>query len=165
MIGHPGSFQIATFLKNMDKLFDDMALEQKFGQKIYDKMIEFEFDYYERILQAGQGLIDILRLHDDYGTQICSLFSVDMWRQFFKENTKKLVNLAHKYGAFYQQHSCGAVQAIIPELIVCGVDVLEPLQKVNGLEVTVLQEKFGGKICFQGRSILKAFYHLKQLRK
>lgn len=150
MIGHPGPFQIATFLRNMDKLFVDMALEPEFAQKIYDKMVDFELDYYERMLIAGQGLIDIIRPHDDYGTQISLLFSVDMWRQFFKENTKKLVDLTHKYGAFYQQHSCGAIQPIIPELIACGVDVLEPLQKVNGLEATVLQEMFGGKICFQG---------------
>ncbi|MBC7961245.1 MAG: hypothetical protein H7X94_15410, partial [Vallitaleaceae bacterium] len=84
MIGHPGPFQIATFLRNMDKLFIDMALEPEFAQKIFDKMVEFELDYYERMLIAGQGLIDIIRPHDDYGTQQSLLFSVDMWRQFFK---------------------------------------------------------------------------------
>ena len=44
-------------------------------------------------------------------------YLLEMWRQFFRENTKKLVDLAHKYGAFYQQHSCGAIRPLIPELI------------------------------------------------
>ena len=98
---------------------------------------------------AADGQIDFIRPHDDYGTQISMLFSMDMWREFFKENTKRLVNLAHKYGAFYQQHSCGAIAPLIPELIDCGVDVLEPLQKVPGLYPEDLQSH-RGKICFHG---------------
>jgi uroporphyrinogen decarboxylase len=42
--------------------------------------------------------------------------------------------LAHKYGANYMQHSCGAIRSIIPELIDCGVDLLDLIQKVDGME-------------------------------
>ena len=84
-------------------------------------------EYYKRCFEAAKGKIDILRPHDDYGTQISLLFSIDMWKEFFEENTRKLVNLAHSYGAFYQQHSCGAIGPLIPYLIDCGVDALEPI--------------------------------------
>ncbi|GAA0181816.1 hypothetical protein SH2C18_42950 [Clostridium sediminicola] len=113
-------------------------------------MVEFELEYYERILIAGDGQIDIIRPHDDYGTQIGLLFSVDIWRKYMKENTIKLVDLAHKYGAFYQQHSCGAIREIIPELIDCGVDILEPIQKVKGMEPVKLKKDFGHKLTFHG---------------
>lgn len=148
--GHEGPFQIATFLRSTENLFADMAINPEFAHKIYDKMVEFELEYYERILQAANGQIDIIRPHDDYGTQISLLFSVDMWREYFKDNTKKLVDLTHEYGAFYQQHSCGAVRDIIPELIDCGVDVLEPLQKVNGMMPEDLKKSFGDKLAFHG---------------
>lgn len=150
IIGHPGPFQMATFLIEMDRLFVLMVEEPETAQRIFDRMVEFELAYYERCLQAGGGKVDILRPHDDYGTQISMLFSLEMWRQFFKENTKKLVELAHRYGAFYQQHSCGAVGPIIPELIECGVDSLEPLQKVVGLEPETLAGKYAGRIAFHG---------------
>ena len=141
---------MATFLIEMDRLFVLMVEEPETAQRIFDRMVEFELAYYERCLQAGGGKVDILRPHDDYGTQISMLFSLEMWRQFFKENTKKLVELAHRYGAFYQQHSCGAVGPIIPELIECGVDSLEPLQKVVGLEPETLAGKYAGRIAFHG---------------
>ncbi len=150
IIGHPGPFQMVTFLIEMDRFFMLMIDEPEAAQRILDRMVEFELEYYKRCFEAGKGKVDILRPHDDYGTQISMLFSVDMWREFFKENTKKLVDLAHQYGAFYQQHSCGAVGPIIPDLIECGVDALEPLQKVVTLEPEVLAEQFEGKITFHG---------------
>jgi uroporphyrinogen decarboxylase len=61
-----------------------------------------------------------------------------------------LTGLAHRYGAFYQQHSCGAVREIVPSLIKAGVDILEPLQKVNGMEIDGLKRDFGSRICFHG---------------
>jgi len=150
IMGHEGPFQHACALRSMDKLFMNMALEPEFAHYIFDKMVEFELEYYERIFKAADGQIDILRPHDDYGTQISLLFSTDMWRDYFKENTKKLVNLSHKHGAFYQQHSCGAVRAIIPELIECGVDILEPIQKVKGMDPIELKKNFGDKLTFHG---------------
>lgn len=150
IVGHEGPFQMVTFLIEMDKFFMLMMDEPEVAKRILDRMVEFELEYYRRIFEAGKGKVDILRVHDDYGTQISMLFGLDMWREFFKENTKKLVNLAHSYGAFYQQHSCGAVGLIIPELIECGVDALEPLQKVATLEPEVLVEKYEGKITFHG---------------
>lgn len=150
IVGHEGPFQMVTFLMEMDEFFMLMLDEPETAQRILDRMNAFEMEYYRRIFEAGEGRVDILRPHDDYGTQISLLFSIDMWRQFYKENTKKLVNLAHKYGAFYQQHSCGAVAPLIPEFIECGVDALEPVQKVKGLEVETLAEKYSGKIVFHG---------------
>lgn len=149
IFGHEGPFQIVTFLISMEEFFVLMMEEPDVAKYILKRMSDFEMEYYERTLIAADGQIDFIRPHDDYGTQISMLFSIDMWREFFKENTKKLVDLAHKYGSFYQQHSCGAVAPLIPELIDCGVDVLEPLQKVPGLYPEDLKE-YKGKICFHG---------------
>lgn len=150
IMGHEGPFQIVTFLMEMDQFFMLMLDEPEAAHYLLDRMVEFELEYYRRCFEAAEGRIDILRPHDDYGTQISLLFSIDMWREFYQENTKKLVELAHKYNAFYQQHSCGAVAPLIPEFIACGVDVLEPIQKVPGLEPETLQEKYGGQITFHG---------------
>ena len=150
VIGHEGPFQIATFLISMDELFLLMAAEPEVAHRIYKRMNDFEMEYYERSFAAADGQIDILRLHDDYGTQISMLFSEPMWRDFFEENTRKLTALAHRYGVFYQQHSCGAVAPLIENFIRCGVDVLEPLQKVEGLEPETLMKTFGGRIAFHG---------------
>lgn len=150
IVGHEGPFQMVTNLIPMDQFFVLMMDEPETAHRILERMHEFEMQYYERMFQAAEGGIDILRPHDDYGTQISLLFSVDMWKEFFEQNTRELVELAHRHGAFYQQHSCGAVGPLIPEFIRIGVDVLEPIQKVAGLELETLREKYKGQIAFHG---------------
>lgn len=150
VVGHAGPFQLATGLRSMESLFIDMALEPELAHFVYDRMVTFELEHYERLFEAAEGRIDVLRVHDDYGTQISLLLSVPMWRRFFAENTRRLTELAHAYDAFYLQHSCGAVADLIPDLIRCGVDGLEPVQKVRGLEPERLKAAWGSELLFHG---------------
>lgn len=149
-IGGPGMYQYATFMRSAENIYSDMVINPELAKAVFNKFVDFELEYYERQFIAADGQIDYLLCNDDYGTQSSMLFSVPMWREFFKENTKKMANLAHKYGAYYMQHSCGAICPIIPELIECGVDILNPVQKVVGLEPEILRDNFGGKIAFCG---------------
>lgn len=150
IVGHWGPFQTCTSLRREDQLYMDMAINPEFAKKLFDRMHQFQMWHYKNMFEAGKGKIDILRTHDDYGTQISTLFSIDMWRDYFAENTRELVELAHKYGAFFWQHSCGCIPTIIPELINCGIDAIEPIQPVAGMEPETLKEKFGGKVTFVG---------------
>lgn len=150
IVGHWGPFQTSTYLYPEDKLYMAMALDPDFCHALFDRMHRFQMEHYERILQVGEGRIDILRTHDDYGTQRGLLFSGEMWDHYFKKHTRELAQLAHAYGAFFQQHSCGAVADIIPRLIECGVDSLEPVQPVEGMEPEKLAGAYGSRLCFCG---------------
>jgi uroporphyrinogen decarboxylase len=149
-IGWPGVFQVAGHLAGEEKLYMDMAGNPEFAQHLFNKLVDFEVEYYGRMFEAADGQLDMLCVCDDYGTQNSMLFSKGMWEQFFATNTRRLTDLCHKSNAFYVQHSCGAIREIIPSLINCGVDVLDPIQKVTGMEPERLKTDFGDKICFHG---------------
>ena len=150
LVGHWGPFQTCTSVIRDDQLYYVMAANPDFAKALFDRMHRFQMWHYENIFKAGKGKIDILRTHDDYGTQISMLFSVDMWKEYFEENTKELVDLAHRHGAFFWQHSCGCVRSIIPNLLACGIDALEPIQPVKGMSPEELKEAYGGKVTFVG---------------
>lgn len=149
-IGWPGPYQVFTLLYPVEKTFVMMAEEPELAKAMFDKYFDACLEIYRRMLEAGKGKIDILRCCDDYGCQRGLLFSPKMWDEFFAENTKKLTTLVHSYDCFYLQHSCGAIDKIIPKLVDCGIDALEPLQKLPGMEPESLKARFGDKICFQG---------------
>jgi len=149
--GHAGAYQMAaTNLRNTEQLFMDMALNPDGCHRLFEGMTGFLLEHYERALEAGKGKVDILRIHDDYGTQISMLFSINMWKTYFMENLKKFADLAHRYDALLMQHSCGAVRPLIPYFIECGVDILDPIQKVEGLEPKSLKAEHGNDITFHG---------------
>ncbi|MFA5688296.1 MAG: uroporphyrinogen decarboxylase family protein [Kiritimatiellales bacterium] len=62
----------------------------------------------------------------------------------------KYPNLCHQHNIFYVQHSCDVIRSIIPYFIECGVDVLDPIQKVTNMEPEGLKRDFGDKLCFHG---------------
>lgn len=149
-VGWPGPYQTFLELFPAEDFYMLMGLNPDLTKALLNRWNDFILEFYEKILIAGDGAIDFLRTCDDYGTQISLLFSPQMWDDYFAENTSKLVKLCHKYDAKFMQHSCGAVRSIIPNLINCGVDALEPLQKVIGMEPAGLKKDFGDQLCFQG---------------
>lgn len=149
-IGWPGPYQVFTLLYNTEEFYVNMYEEPELVKAMLDRYCKATYEIYERMFEAANNKVDILRVCDDYGTQISTLFSPSMWEEFFAENTKMFVEQAHRHGAYYMQHSCGAVRSIIPNLIDCGIDALEPIQKVIGMEVDNLKKDFGDKILFQG---------------
>lgn len=149
-IGWPGPYQVFTLLYDAEEFYINMYEEPELIKAMLDRYCKATYEIYERMYEAANGQVDIMRCCDDYGTQISMLFSPSMWNEFFAENTKMFVEQAHRHGAYYMQHSCGAVRQIIPNLIACGVDALDPIQKVTGMEVDGLKADFGEKLCFQG---------------
>ena len=149
-IGWPGPYQVFTLLYNAEDFYINMYEEPELLKAMLDRYCKASYEIYERMFEAANNKVVILRCCDDYGTQISTLFSTSMWEEFFAENTKMFADQAHRHGAYYMQHSCGAVRAIIPQLIQCGVDVLDPIQKVAGMDVDELKKEFGSYISFQG---------------
>ena len=149
-VGWPGPYQVFTMMYPAEKFYEMMMEEPELTKAMLNKYCDISLEMYERMFQAAGDRIDLLRVCDDYGTQRGCLFSPKMFNEFFAENTKRFVDLAHKHNCFYLQHSCGAIRNIIPNLIECGVDIIEPIQKVTGMEVDGLKKDFGDKLTFQG---------------
>jgi uroporphyrinogen decarboxylase len=144
-------FQHPTFLRGIDNLLIDMAVRPELAHWLLDRFTNFYVDYFDRMLTAAQGQIDILRTADDLGTQGGLLLSPEMFRTFIKPRLKKLVDMTHSHGVKFMFHSCGAIRPLIDELIEIGIDVLDPLQAAAaGMDPQVLKEAFGDRVCLHG---------------
>jgi uroporphyrinogen decarboxylase len=116
-----------------------------------DRFTDFYLDFFDRMLTAANGRIDILRTADDLGTQRGLFFSPEMFRTFIKPRLKKLVDMTHSHGVKFLFHSCGAIRPLIEDLIEIGVDILDPLQAAaDGMEPQALKNAYGDRICLHG---------------
>ena len=92
--------------------------------------------------------LDGLQFRDDWGTQQALMISPRLWRSFFKPAYAELFTLVRDAGKHVWFHSDGVIEAIIPDLVEIGVQVLNPQVDVMGRERVA--ELCAGKICIEG---------------
>ncbi len=141
----------AMYLRGIAKILEDLVLSPEIAEYIFARIAGFYMAYARRTLAAGAGAIDIFFTGDDFGTQNGPFMSPEMWRRFLRGGFKGFIELGHAYGCRVAHHSCGSVKAIIPDMIECGLDILNPLQPdVRDMDPAELKGLFGGRLCFHG---------------
>jgi len=114
-------------------------------------VVDYEIMVWRKYLDAAQGLLDVMYVGNDFGTQLSLVVSPAMWEKFVRKPLKRFYDLGHEYGCRVMQHSCGAIGDIIPWLIADGVDILDPIQVAcSGMGLGELKNSFGSKITFHG---------------
>ena len=92
--------------------------------------------------------VDFLMMHDDWGNQQQMFMSPEMWRKFYKEPERRMVEAAHDLGMHYMHHSCGYITPIVGDLVEIGVEAWHSVQPMNDL--AMLKETYGDKLIFAG---------------
>ena len=91
--------------------------------------------------------LDGIHFRDDWGTQQALMIRPALWRTFFKPAYAQLFAPARNAGKHVWFHSDGAIEAIIPDLIEIGVQVLNPQVPVIGR--ARLAALCGGQVCIE----------------
>lgn len=141
-------WETAWALRGMENLMTDMILEPEIAALIYDKVTEQAIIRAVSYAKAGA---DILFFGDDIGTQRSIMMSLDMYRTWLKPRLKQVIDAARAVNPdiiiFY--HSCGMVTDFIPDLIECGINVLNPIQS-ECMDFKEIYEMYGDRVCFHG---------------
>jgi len=123
--------------------------------EVFGAFVERQNEFYvallERCCAQARGVADICWLGDDYATQRALMMSPELWRRFLKEPLRRQVEVAHRHDLYALLHSCGAVRAILPDLIDIGVDGLLTFQtSAAGMDAGSIARDFGGQLVFYG---------------
>jgi len=138
------SFGMETALMNM------ISMPEVY-QAVDEKIVEFYLKANKIFYEATRGKLHAVLIGNDMGTQRGLMLSPEMIRKFIIPGCKKLVDQAHSYGLKVIYHSCGSIDAVIPDLIAAGVDAIHPIQALAaGMQPDNLKAKFGGQVSFCG---------------
>lgn len=110
--------------------------QQDAVKAFFDKYADFLIDYIRRAKEVCA--IDGILIHDDWGTQNGSFFSLDTAREMLVPYIKRVVDYIHSEGMFYEQHSCGNCTKLVPAYIEIGIDFWNP-QPMNDIEAILKQ--------------------------
>ena len=116
-----------------------------------DKIVDIYLRANKSLYEKYSEHIDAAFFFNDLGTQIDTLISPDMFREFFLPGAKKLIDQAKSYKLKVALHSCGSIERFIPDIINAGVDILHPIQaNARNMDADSLFSKYGNDVLFMG---------------
>lgn len=109
------------------------AEEDKTIETLIDKVLEYNLYQVAAVLPR---MGPIIRFGDDLGTQTGLAIGAERWRKYLKPCFRKLYGLvkAYKPSQLIYMHTDGCIWEIMPDLVECGVDMINPQFRANGLD-------------------------------
>ncbi len=156
--GRGGIYEQAKYLRGHEQILMDMILEPEFVHALFAKLCQVEMKFNEMgIKLIGKYLTQVRMSPEDLGNQDNLQISPKTFREMIKPYYTKSFGLASKLlkeqnpHAKLQFHSCGAIYAIVPDLIECGMEVSDPMQPIaKGVEPARLKQEFGDRLSWWG---------------
>jgi uroporphyrinogen decarboxylase len=150
--GDPGGFyEIANYMRGMEQLFLDMALNPDIAFEIMRHVSDVFLVLAERVLNTLEGRVDLIWTSDDIAHQHGMLMSLPMWRELIFPHHRRFNHRVHELGGCIMYHSCGSVIAALPGLIEMGIDVLDVLQfSADHMTPEALKSNYGDQLSFHG---------------
>ncbi len=149
VVGYAGSiFERAWYLRGFESLMTDMLTDPGLAHALIERTAWLQKCVASEFARLG---VDIVLVGDDIAGQTAMLTSLPTWREFLKNrlaSTIAAVKTANP-GTFFCYHSDGNVEAVVPELIEIGVDILNPVQP-ECVDPAALKRLYGDRLCFWG---------------
>lgn len=151
---HPvlGVFELGCWMFGFDDYLYRLLAEPEVVLAFSDRVLDYQKKVIRKYYSALGAYIDCTTSGDDFGTQKSTFMSVPLFNERIAPYLKERISYTKSLtGALYQHHTCGSVYDLIPSLMDCGVDILNPIQPgTNKMEPERLKESFGDKIAFWG---------------
>lgn len=115
--------------------------EQEDIHALFDRLCELYLAYIDHF-KAYFGT-EVIELHDDWGAQTAPLVSEQTIRTMILPHLKRVVDHVHEKGMFFEMHSCGKIESLVPLMVEAGVDMWMG-QEVNDKKAVV--DAFGDRL-------------------
>ncbi len=141
-------FETAWALRGLDRLLMDFVLNPDLAERILDIPFQYHLEVAKKLVRLG---VDMIWTGDDMGSQSALIISPEMWRKFFKPRMRIFFSELRKINRDVKiaYHSDGKIEALIPDLIEIGLDVLNPVQPAC-MDPAEIKREYGKDLCFWG---------------
>lgn len=144
-------FEIYCQMRGLENAMMDTLLNPDFLDATIERIDAIQTVMLERMLTELNEELDLVFISDDMGMQDSLLISLESWETHFKCRLKKWCDLIHSYGKKVLYHTDGAISPLIPGLIECGIDILNPIQHIcPGMDRDNLKKLYGKDLIFHG---------------
>jgi hypothetical protein len=141
-------FKLAWHMAGFEHLSMMMMTNPKFVDNFYDLLYLFQTQ--KAVLAANAGY-DVIAIVGDVAGQLGMMFSPKLFQRFDVPRFTYLIDQVKQVNPDVKilYHSDGDIEAIIPMLVQCGIDILNPIQSAC-MDPAKVKKKYGDQLTFHG---------------
>ena len=144
---YPGIFERCHYLLEIQNCLINFYEEPEAMHELIDFITEWELAYAEEFCTHYHP--DALFHHDDWGSQISTFLSPDMFAEFYVPAYKKVYGYYKEHGVqVIVHHSDSFAATLVPYMIDMGIDIWQGVMNSNNIPELIKQ--YGGQISFMG---------------
>lgn len=143
----PGIFEQCHYLMEIQNCLIAFYENPDEMKDLIKYIADWECRYAEQLCKYLK--IDALFHHDDWGSQISTFISPDMFEEFYLDAYKQVYGCYRENGVeLIVHHSDSYAATLVPYMIDMGIDIWQGVMKSN--DIAALIQKYGGQISFMG---------------
>lgn len=135
------------YLRGTENLFLDYLMNPKFAHEITEMTLSYEIVVVRKGIKAGA---EVVMLGDDYAYNEGPFISPSHFREFVLPGLKKIVKEIHEMGAYCIKHTDGNIMQILDIIVESGVDGINPIDPIAGMDIQKVKKMYGSRICVIG---------------
>lgn len=143
----PGLFEQCHYLMEIQNCLINFYEEPEAMHELIDYIADWELQYAEQLCKYLKP--DALFHHDDWGSQISTFLSPEMFEEFYVPAYKKIYGYYKAHGVeVIMHHSDSYAATLVPYMIDMGIDIWQGVMNSNNIPELI--QKYGGQITFMG---------------
>jgi uroporphyrinogen decarboxylase len=142
------------FLCDYQDFLADLLLEPALIERLLGRLGDWNLRAARHLLDAG---VDCVGFCDDLGSSTSMLISPELYRRYFLPWHAALAEVVHGAGGVLHMHSHGNINAILDDIVGTGIDMLNPLDRTDGMDLAAIRARYP-RLTLVGGGIDKFLY-------
>ncbi len=118
---------------------------------VVERLMEISVDYSTRLARNIKELGgEIIVVGDDIADNGGLLISPEMYRKVVLPHFRKLVRNLKNLGFYVIKHTDGNIMEVVDDLVASGIDCLDPVDPLAGMDLAYMKQTYGNRICLKG---------------
>ncbi|MCL2365463.1 MAG: hypothetical protein FWC75_00250 [Oscillospiraceae bacterium] len=149
--------RLVSIMGGYEDSMEALIVEPKAVLDFFNAYADFLIRCYDEI--SALYPLDIITIHDDWGTERDTFFSEKVMEELVFEPTKRIIDHIHANDCFVEWHTCGNVTRFFPYMHQLNVDIAQVQRRV--VDFPKMKALYGDKIGFcagpEGLDMTKPF--------
>jgi len=144
---HRAAFMWSVFLRGFENLLMDFLLDPTLAHELMERVLAISLRVARNAVRAGA---DAIVIADDYAGNRGPFFSPAVAREFVIPRLQRMVDAIHEEGGKAIKHSDGNLWPILDQIVATGIDGLNPIEPLAGMNIGDVKRRYGDRVCLIG---------------